>query len=155
MLPTEIISATSIMLIFIEGLLSFFSPCVLPLLPVYMGYISGNIDVKKPYAQRTIFFLTLCFIVGIFTAIFLLNASLTLFQSVLQEYITWIIRVGGIFIILLGIHQLGIIKFHTLEKTVKLNIKRKHKSSFVFAFLLGFTLVFHGRHVLDQHCLLY
>lgn len=142
MISPNAVNIASIFLIFIEGLLSFFSPCVLPLLPVYMGYLTGNIETGEPHAQRNIFIMTLCFIVGIFLAIFLLNTGVTIFSSFFKEHITFLIRVGGILIILLGIHQIGFIKFNTLEKTKKMNVKKHHKSSFVFAFLLGFTFSF-------------
>lgn len=142
MLSVDAINAASIFLIFMEGVLSFFSPCVLPLLPVYMGYLSGNVDMKQPHAQRNIFYMTLCFIVGIFTAIFLLNTGIAIFSSFFKEHMTMLIRIGGIIIIVLGIHQLGIVKFRSLERTRKLNVRKTHTSSFLFAFLLGFTFSF-------------
>ncbi|MFQ9924082.1 MAG: cytochrome c biogenesis protein CcdA [Beduini sp.] len=132
----------SFLLVFIEGLLSFLSPCVLPLLPVYMGYLSGQIDNKNPHAQRKILILTLCFIIGIFSALLLLNTSLNIFSQFFKEHMTFIIRIGGILIILLGIHQLGIIKFNTLEKTFRIQIKKKNVPSYLFAFGLGFAFSF-------------
>lgn len=132
----------SFLLVFIEGLLSFLSPCVLPLLPVYMGYLSGQIDNENPHAQRKILVLTLCFIIGIFSALLLLNTGINIFSQFFKEHMTFIIRAGGILIILLGIHQLGIIKFNTLEKTFRIQVKKKNIPTYLFAFGLGFAFSF-------------
>ena len=132
----------SFLLVFIEGLLSFLSPCVLPLLPVYMGYLSGQIDNENPHAQRRILVLTLCFIIGIFFALFLLNTGINIFSQFFKQHMTFIIRAGGILIILLGIHQLGIIKFNTLEKTFRIQVKKKNIPTYLFAFGLGFAFSF-------------
>lgn len=132
----------SFLLVFLEGLLSFLSPCVLPLLPVYMGYMSGQIDNENPHTQRKILILTLCFIIGIFSALLLLNTSINIFSQFFKEHMTFIIRAGGILIILLGIHQLGIIKFNPLEKTFRIQVKKKNVPAYLFAFGLGFAFSF-------------
>ena len=132
----------SFLLVFLEGLLSFLSPCVLPLLPVYMGYLSGQIDNENPHTQRKILILTLCFIIGIFSALLLLNTSINIFSQFFKEHMTFIIRAGGILIILLGIHQLGIIKFNPLEKTFRIQVKKKNVPAYLFAFGLGFAFSF-------------
>lgn len=132
----------SFLLVFIEGLLSFLSPCVLPLLPVYMGYLSGQIDNENPHAQRKILVLTLCFIIGIFSALLLLNTGINIFSQFFKDHMTFIIRAGGVLIILLGIHQLGIIKFNTLEKTFRIQVKKKNIPTYLFAFGLGFAFSF-------------
>lgn len=129
-------------LVFIEGLLSFLSPCVLPLLPVYLGYLSGHINPQNPHAQRKIFITTLCFIMGIFSALLLLNMGINIFSQFFKDNMSFIIRAGGILIILLGIHQLGIIKFTTLEKTFRIPIKKQSNSTYFFAFGLGFAFSF-------------
>lgn len=138
----NVITHVSFLLVFVEGLLSFFSPCVLPLLPVYMGYLSGHLDTADPRSRRKIFLMTLSFILGIFFAILLLNTTLTIFVSFFQEHMSLIIRIGGILIILLGIHQLGFVKFHTLEKTLRIPLKKRSATTYLFAFALGFTFSF-------------
>ena len=67
MFDSSIAENISMITAFIEGLISFFSPCVLPLLPIYLGYLSGELEDQKPSARKTIGF-TLIFITGIFTA---------------------------------------------------------------------------------------
>lgn len=140
--PNDILSNISLLLIFTEGLLSFFSPCVLPLLPIYMGYLAGHSSDKEPHPQRKVLLFTLCFIVGIFTAIFLMNIGITIFSSFFSEHMLLFARIGGILIILLGIHQLGIIKFKTLEKTFKIGMKPKKAMNVFVAFAMGFTFSF-------------
>ena len=67
------------LLVFSEGLLSFFSPCVLPLVPLYMVYLSSGITAKNDEIiknnQKKIFFLTLCFIIGIYACFGILSLS--------------------------------------------------------------------------------
>lgn len=140
--PNDILSNISLLLIFTEGLLSFFSPCVLPLLPIYMGYLAGHSSDKEPHPQRKVLLFTLCFIIGIFTAIFLMNIGITIFSSFFSSHMLLFARIGGILIILLGIHQLGIIKFQTLERTFKIGIKPKKAMNIFVAFAMGFTFSF-------------
>ncbi|MFQ9974729.1 cytochrome c biogenesis CcdA family protein, partial [Coprobacillus cateniformis] len=55
-------------LVFFEGLFSFFSPCVLPLIPLYVGYLSGQSHDEEKPSRKKLFLLTTCFIIGIFIA---------------------------------------------------------------------------------------
>ena len=128
------------MIIFFEGLLSFFSPCVLPLVPLYIGYLSGQGE-KKP-SQKKLFLLTICFIIGIFLAIFLLNISVQVISSFFKEHMILITRIGGIFIILLGLYQFGFLHSQTLSQTKRFSIEKRPSSQILFAFLLGFTFGF-------------
>ena len=140
--PNDILSNISLLLIFTEGLLSFFSPCVLPLLPVYMGYLAGHSSGSEPHPQRKVLLFTICFIFGIFIAIFLMNIGISVFSSFFSSHMLLFARIGGILIILLGIHQLGIIKFKTLEKTFKIGMKPKKTMNIFVAFAMGFTFSF-------------
>lgn len=129
-------------IVFFEGLFSFFSPCVLPLIPLYIGYLSGqNHNEEKP-TRRKLFFLTTCFIIGIFIAIFLLNVSVQFISSFFKEHMTLITRMGGILIILLGLYQFGIIKSTKLSQTKRISFQKYFPSQFLFAFILGFTFGF-------------
>lgn len=128
------------LMVFIEGLLSFFSPCVIPLLPLYMSYLAGKEKAERT-RKRTILF-TLSFIIGIFTAIFLMHISIQAIQRFFQSYLYYITRIGGIIIIVLGLYQIGFVKFTTLSKTFRLPFKNKKNMTFLGAFLLGFTFSF-------------
>jgi cytochrome c-type biogenesis protein len=114
-------------LAFSAGLLSFLSPCVLPLVPSYLGFITGMSldDVER--ARRSALIHTLLFVSG-FTLVFLaLGASATIFGRLLLEHRVWVSRVGGAFIILFGLFLLGVIRigaftqerrFHFSDKPV-------------------------------------
>ena len=102
----------SLALVFVEGLVSFLSPCVLPIIPIYMGYLAGNSKRKKETQIKKVLLFTISFIFGILLAIFLMNASINLLQSFLKEHMTLFVRIGGILIVLLGIYQLGFIKIN-------------------------------------------
>lgn len=129
-------------IVFFEGLFSFFSPCVLPLIPLYIGYLSGqNHDEDKP-SRKKLFFLTICFIIGIFIAIFVLNISVQFISSFFKEHMTMITRIGGILIILLGLYQFGVIRSQKLSQTKRLTFAKRSPSQFLFALVLGFTFGF-------------
>ena len=85
----------SLALVFVEGLVSFLSPCVLPIIPIYMGYLAGNSNEKRNSNKKVLLF-TISFIFGILLAIFLMNASINLLQSFLKEHMTLFVRIGGI-----------------------------------------------------------
>jgi cytochrome c-type biogenesis protein len=102
------------------GLLSFVSPCVLPLVPGYIGYLAGTAVTERTAApRRTLLLNGLAFVLG-FSAVFTLvgvavGQLLTSVQSA-QGYVRWI---GGVVVILLGFHMLGIIRIPLLNRTMK------------------------------------
>jgi cytochrome c-type biogenesis protein len=103
------------------GLLSFVSPCVLPLVPGYIGYLAGTAVTERAAApRRTLLLNGLAFVLG-FSAVFTLvgvavGQLLTSVQSA-QGYVRW---VGGVVVILLGFHMLGIIRIPLLNRTMKM-----------------------------------
>ncbi len=127
---------------FIAGLLSFISPCVLPLIPSYITYITGisfsDLQAEHPshiIRQKTILH-SLCFICG-FTAVFvLLGASATYIGSFLQEHATLIRKVGGVLLVLLGIHVTGILPLKFLLGEKRVTIKHK-PAGYAGSFLVG------------------
>lgn len=131
----------SLALVFVEGLVSFLSPCVLPIIPIYMGYLAGNSNEKRNSNKKVLLF-TISFIFGILLAIFLMNASINLLQSFLKEHMTLFVRIGGILIVLLGIYQLGFIKLNFLQRTFRFSLKTDNKMNVMVAFIMGFTFSF-------------
>lgn len=131
----------SLLLVFIEGLLSFLSPCVLPIIPIYMGYLAGNSNKKRNSNKKVLLF-TISFIFGILLAIFLMNASINLLQGFLKEHMTLFVRIGGVVIVLLGIYQLGFIKINFLQRTFRFSLKIGNKMNVMIAFVMGFTFSF-------------
>lgn len=115
---------------FVAGLLSFFAPCVLPLIPAYFTFISGysleeltdNPDAKTRYRVLAS---TLAYVSGFSLVFILLGASASALGAVVNIYSDWIRIIGGVIIILLGIHLLGIIKIKSLQVERKINVKQK------------------------------
>jgi cytochrome c-type biogenesis protein len=108
------------------GLLSFASPCVLPIVPGYLGFITGMSidDLRGGASRRAVVVPALSFIAG-FTLIFiLLGASATLLGSVLIRYKLWIARAGGLLVILLGLHLLGVFRMSALMRERRIHLTR-------------------------------
>lgn len=138
----------SFILVFIEGILSFFSPCVIPLIPVYMGYLAGNAknvneDGIITYERKKVFIHTLFFILGISFAFFILGISFTALGRFFGSNKLLFTRIGGVLIVLLGLFQLGIfdLKFLQREKKFHIDISNKKVNPFM-ALLMGFTFSF-------------
>ena len=131
--------------IFLEGILSFLSPCVLPLLPLYMSYLVGDdktVDENGNIKYKTInvFLSTLCFVLGICLTFTLLSLAVNSLISYIKNYSEIISIIGGTIIIIFGLHQLGIIHIDLLNKEFKLKVNlHLEKMSFFKAFLLGFV----------------
>ena len=97
----------------LQGALSFFSPCVLPLVPLYVSYLAGGAAVVdaggvRRYPRGRIFLNTLFFVVGISFAFFLLGLGLTALGSFFSDYQVWFARASGVIILLFGLYQLGL-----------------------------------------------
>lgn len=126
---------------FVAGLLSFFSPCVLPLIPAYFSFISGLTleELTEGYnaeIQKKVFFSTMAFILG-FSAVFIaLGASASFFGSLAHEYRDIIRILGGCLIVILGVHLSGIIRIPFLEFEKKFQLKQKPINIFG-TFLVG------------------
>ncbi|MGI8842364.1 MAG: cytochrome c biogenesis CcdA family protein [Gemmatimonadaceae bacterium] len=110
---------------FSAGLLSFLSPCVLPLIPSYVTFITGMSLDEVQRARRATLIHSLLFIAG-FTLIFLaLGATATVFGRVLLAYRDWISRIGGVLIIIFGLYLLGVLNFAFLTRERRVHIADK------------------------------
>lgn len=103
---------------FAAGLLSFLSPCVLPLVPAYLGFITGmSLDDMKEGRHRFAALKPALFFVSGFSLIFLLmGMSATLLGQLLFQYQTWLARLGGVLVIIFGLHLLGVFRFSSLMR---------------------------------------
>ena len=142
-------TSVSAVTVFLQGALSFFSPCVLPLVPLYVSYLAGgaavvDADGVRRYPRGKIFLNTLFFVVGISFAFFLLGLSLTALGSFFSDYQVWFARTSGVIILLFGLYQLGLGKR-------SLVLEREHRLPFrldklamnpATALVLGFTFSF-------------
>lgn len=134
--------------IFLEGLISFFSPCVIPLIPLYMGYLATNAkevdkDGNVTYKKKVVLIYTLFFILGISMSFFILGLSFTGLGLFFKDNRKIFLEIGGIIIVILGLFQLGILKINFLNKEKKLKINfNPNKMSKKTAFLMGFLFSF-------------
>lgn len=142
------LSNISYLLVFLEGLISFLSPCVIPLIPIYMSYLAGNakqIDEEGTitYKKSTVFLHTVFFVMGISFAFFLLGMAFTALGSFFNKNQILFTRIGGIIITVLGLYQVGLFDFKVLkkERKIRLNINVR-KMNPLIAFLMGFTFSF-------------
>lgn len=131
-------------LAFLAGILSFLSPCVLPLLPSYVSYITGISfeDLTSNVDKKRIRYLTIMnsvvFIMG-FSAVFItLGASSSAIGSLLFEYLDLIRIIGGILIIIFGLFIAGFLKLDFLMKDKKLHLVGK-PAGYIGTFFMGMT----------------
>lgn len=123
-------SHVSLLIAFMAGIFSFISPCVLPLIPSYLTYITGIsfdelVDNRSQSVRRRTLFHSLFFILG-FTMVFVaLGASATYVGAFFQENQVLIRRVGGVIVILLGIHITGLVKLNLLEREKRFEFNNK------------------------------
>lgn len=132
----------TIILAFIAGLISFLSPCVLPLIPGFLAYLAGT---KVGKSRLKVFMNSVMFVLG-FSSIFailgvLLNTTL---QSISFQVQVWLSRIAGIIILIFAFYILGLIRIKFLEKEHKFRIKSfsiSYITSFFFgaAFAVGWT----------------
>ncbi|GAM07859.1 cytochrome c-type biogenesis protein CcdA [Geobacter sp. OR-1] len=127
---------------FIAGLLSFLSPCVLPLIPSYITYITGLSfsDLQDEHPSQKVRYQTVIhslLFIGGFTLIFvLLGASATFLGGYLQSKIDLLRKIGGVLIVLFGIHITGLVPIGILLGEKKINIQRK-PAGYFGSFLVG------------------
>ena len=133
-------------LAFTAGVLSFISPCVLPLIPSYLTYITGlsfsQLDDEHPTAQvrMTVVFHSLCFILGFSVVFVLLGAIAGIASSQIELYLRegleWVVKIGGVLILLFGVHMTGLFHFGVLLGDKRVQLQKK-PSGFAGTFLVG------------------
>jgi cytochrome c-type biogenesis protein len=127
---------------FVAGLLSFLSPCVLPLIPSYITYITGlsfaDLQEEHPshVVRRKTVIHSLLFIAGFTTVFVLLGASATFIGGFMQEHMKIIRRIGGVLIVLFGIHLTGLVPIHMLLGEKRFTIHNK-PAGYVGSYLVG------------------
>ena len=105
-----------VLVAFTAGLLSFLSPCVLPLVPSYITFITGMGLDDATRARRTALVHATLFVAG-FSFIFVaLGAGATAFGQLLREYRVWIARLGGVLMVVMGLWMLGVIRIGALQQ---------------------------------------
>lgn len=136
----------NVLVVFAEGLLSLFSPCVLTILPVYLAILSGSSvkDLKEGdggFKNSTLLKNTILFVLGISTTFFLLGSSLNIINQFINVNKTTLGKVGGIIIIFMGLFYAGYLNIPFLQREKKFNME-VHEMKPLTAYLLGFTFSF-------------
>jgi cytochrome c-type biogenesis protein len=118
-------ASLGIALAFGAGLLSFVSPCVLPLIPSYLTFVTGVGIDELGHSKRAAFVHALLFVLG-FTLIFIaLGASATVLGRLLLAYRVWITRVGGALIVLFGLYLLGVARIAAFDRERRVQLADK------------------------------
>jgi cytochrome c-type biogenesis protein len=119
------LSDVAVPIAFGAGLASFLSPCVLPLIPSYVTFITGMTLEDVARARRTALVHALLFVLG-FSLIFLaLGASATLLGRLLVTYRVWISRVGGLLVLAFGLYLLGVFNLGAFARERRVHITDK------------------------------
>lgn len=138
MLDVNVIAA------FIGGILSFASPCVLPLIPAYISYIAGisleQIKENRGETLKRIIPNMLLFILGFSIIFIFMGMAASKIGQLLFRYFNILQKVAGIVIIIFGLHLTGIIKLSFLLRQAKIEVSLKAKG--LTAFLLGLAFAF-------------
>lgn len=126
------------------GILSFLSPCVLPIFPSYLSFITGlsfselSGSVNNIRTRRAIILNALCFIFGFSLVFMSLGASFSLLGQLLFDYQQILRKVGGVLVILFGLYIAGFLKFPFLTRTFQFELKDR-PAGYLGAFIVGVT----------------
>lgn len=136
----------SIFTAFLFGILSFISPCVLPIIPGYLSFISGlSLEQmqsgNKKENLRKVFYNSIFFVLGFSVIFTLLGASATLIGQFLLKNINVAGKIAGVFIIILGVHLTGLIKLSFLNYEKRFHTSRK-SLGYLGSFLVGLAFAF-------------
>ena len=130
---------------FLAGILSFLSPCVLPIVPGFISYIVGKsfADIQNSTKVSTLKLLPyiLLFVVGFSLVFIIMGASIDFLSDIFFDYKRQLNFVSGILIIILGLYFIGIIKIRFLDFERKLKLKG-FQNNFIFPFLIGIAFAF-------------
>ena len=141
----QITNTVSALAVFVQGILSFFSPCVLPLVPVYLSYLAGDAGTEgQPPRRRRLRLLTstLFFVLGISFAIFTLGMGVSALGQFFSQSRQVFTVIGGLVLIVLGLVQLGLFGRHGFSRELRLPFRIQGTVNPFTALLLGFTFSF-------------
>ncbi|WP_374628251.1 cytochrome c biogenesis CcdA family protein [Pannonibacter indicus] len=129
------------------GVLSFVSPCVLPLVPPYLGFIAGtsleelSADDRTDEAVRRVFFAALAFVAGFSTVFVLLGASASFLGQMVTQHIQILGYVAGVLTIVMGLHFLGLFRIPLLYREARVHLDRK-PAGLAGAYVIGLAFGF-------------
>lgn len=138
------IQEISIITAFVAGFLSFFAPCILPLIPPYFAWLLGisQKELSNKNVKLRLFTHSLFLVLGFSIIFIILGASASKLGQILAPYRLWVQRIGGVIIILFGLQFIGILKIFKNQQVAllkKIFSKFSHRTS---SFLVGLTFAF-------------
>ena len=133
----------SVLVAFTAGLFSFLSPCVLPLFPSYLSFVTGMSvsDLSAELtasARRRVLLHSIAFVVGFSMVFVSLGASFSAASAFLLDYRDWIRRVGGALIIIFGLYIAGLLRIGIFGRTQQLQLREK-PAGYIGSFIVGLT----------------
>ena len=130
------------------GLLSFLSPCVLPLVPPYLCFLGGvtldevtNPEAPKPAIMRRVFLAALLFVVGFSTVFVSLGATASAIGQLVADYMDVLAKIAGVVIAILGLHFMGLLKIPFLYREARFQTEAK-PANLVGAYVVGLAFAF-------------
>lgn len=132
---------------FLAGLLSFVSPCVLPIVPPYLCYLAGvSVDELKGDAataatSRRIIFSSIAFVLGFATVFVALGATASFIGQTIAQYFDTLAIIAGVIIIIMGLHFLGVFRIGLLFREARVQVQRK-PAGLVGAYIIGLAFAF-------------
>jgi cytochrome c-type biogenesis protein len=116
-----------IVIAFTAGVFSFLSPCVLPLVPSYLAFVTGMSleDLQEGVDRKATFAHSLLFVIGFSSIFIMLGASASFLGQFFRLYEVWIARVGGVIIVVLGMHLAGVFKLTPLMREKRIHLANK------------------------------
>jgi cytochrome c-type biogenesis protein len=129
---------------FFGGILSFLSPCVLPLVPAYLSYMAGIKfeDLQQTRSMPKILQTAILFVLGFSTVFISLGAAASSISGLLREYQYILAEISAILIILMGIHVSGLFRFTILYRDIRFDAGKREKLGFFAPYIMGLAFGF-------------
>jgi cytochrome c-type biogenesis protein len=129
----------SIWLAFLAGLASFLSPCVLSLVPAYIGYLGGRSAsvYGKEYGRWITFSHGVAFVLGFSFVFVFLGVAVSFLGGALYDLRHWIARLGGVVVVIFGLHMIGIFRIPFLEYDVRIQKMPDRRWGYLSSVLMG------------------
>jgi cytochrome c-type biogenesis protein len=129
----------SIGLAFLAGLASFLSPCVLSLVPAYISYLGGRAAGGESSKQNRFLTLThgVAFVLGFSSVFILFNIIAAALGVVLFDLRFWLAKIGGLIVIVFGLHMIGVFRIPFLEYDLRIHKRQEGNLGYISSFLMG------------------
>lgn len=123
---------------FVAGVLSITSPCILPVVPLYLAYLVGSGE-RSAQPRNVLLVNAVAFVIG-FTVVFVLvGTAFGLIGAAMSERKSLLVQIGGLLLIVLGLHQIGLIRIPFLSRTVRIHGAAQERTGIVTSGLVGMT----------------